>query len=166
MPSRTAALTAAARGLHREEPPPCVLDDWLAQRLGGDEVVRMRELLERTLPPAAVLAFSRWVCVRGRLAEDIVESAVGAGVRQYVIVGAGLNSFAYRRADLLERLRVFEVDHPLSQRWKRRRQCELGIEPPAGLVYVPLDFERQELGRGSLLRASTSRHKRCGRGSG
>jgi methyltransferase (TIGR00027 family) len=92
-----------------------------------------------------LLAFSRWVCVRGRLVEDIVEQAADAGVRQYVIVGAGLDSFAYRRPDLLERVRVFEVDYALSQRWKRRRLHELGIEPPANLVYVSVDFEQQAL---------------------
>jgi methyltransferase (TIGR00027 family) len=145
MPSRTAFLTAAARGLHREEPPPWVLDDWLAMRLGGDEAVGMGELLRERLPPAELLAFSRWVCVRGRLSEEIVERAAVAGVRQYVIVGAGLDSFAYRRADVLERVRLFEVDHPVSQRWKRRRLRELGIDPPANLVYAPIDFEQQAL---------------------
>src|SRR5262245_44829256 len=114
MPSRTALLTAAARGLHREEPPPWVLDDWLAMRLGGDEASRMGEMLRERLPPAELLAFSRWVCVRGRLTEDIVERAAVAGVGQYVIVDAGLDSFAYRRADVLERVRLFEVDHPVS----------------------------------------------------
>src|SRR5262249_9252593 len=145
MPSRTALLTAAARGLHREEPPPWVLDDWLAVRLGGEEAVRMGEMLRDQLPPPALLAFSRWVCVRGRRSEDIVERAAVAAVRQCVIVGAGLDSFAYRRADLLERMRLFEVDHPVSQHWKRRRLHELGIDPPANLVYAPVDFERQAL---------------------
>lgn len=145
MPSRTALLTAAARGLHREESPPWVFDDWLAMRLGGDGAVRMGEMLRERLPRPELLAFSRWVCVRGRLSEDIVERAAGAGVRQHVIVGAGLDSFAYRRADLLERIRVFEVDHPVSQRWKRRRLRELGIDPPANLVYAPIDFEQQAL---------------------
>ncbi len=145
MPSRTALLTAAARGLHREEPPPWILDDWLAMRLSGDEAVRMGEMLRRRLPPPELLAFSRWICVRGRLSEDIVERAAVAGVRQYVIVGAGLDSSAYRRADVLERMRLFEVDHPVSQRWKRRRLKELGIDRPANLVYAPIDFEQQSL---------------------
>jgi methyltransferase (TIGR00027 family) len=145
MPSRTALLTAAARGLHREESPPWVLDDWLAMRLGGNGAERMSELLRERLTRPELLAFSRWVCVRGRLAEDIVERAAAAGVSQSVIVGAGLDSLAYRRADVLERMRVFEVDHPVSQRWKRRRLRELGIDPPANLVYAPIDFEQQAL---------------------
>src|SRR5262245_24119401 len=80
----------------------------------------------------------RWVCVRGRLSEDIVERAAVAGVRQYVIVGAGLDSLAYRRADVLERMRPFEVDHPVSQWWKRRCLKELGMDPPASRRLVPL----------------------------
>jgi methyltransferase (TIGR00027 family) len=152
MPSRTALLTAAARGLHREEPPPWVLDDWLAVRLGGDEAERMRELLRQQLTPAALLAFSRWVCVRGRVSEDIVERAAAAGVRQHVTLGAGLDSFAYRHPDLRERMCVFEVDHPASQEWKRRRLRELGIDPPANFVYAPVDFERQAL-RDALIAA-------------
>jgi methyltransferase (TIGR00027 family) len=69
-------------------------------------------------------------------------------VRQYVILGAGLDSFAYRRHDLLDRLRVFEVDHPASQRWKRRRLAELGVDSPTGLVFTPVDLERQTLREG------------------
>jgi methyltransferase (TIGR00027 family) len=65
-----------------------------------------------------------------------------------VILGAGLDSFAYRRRDLVDRLRVFEVDHPATQAWKRQRLAELGMEPPAGLVFAPIDFERQTLREG------------------
>jgi methyltransferase (TIGR00027 family) len=68
--------------------------------------------------------------VRARFAEDIAEQAAATGTSQYAILGAGLDSFAYRRGDLLRRLRVFEVDHPAAQAWKRRRLAELGIHPP------------------------------------
>lgn len=104
--------------------------------------------LRTELPGPALLSFSRWVCVRARLAEDIVERAAVDGVQQYVILGAGLDSFAYRRADLLDRLRVFEVDHPASQDWKRLRLKELGIGQPANLVFAPVDFESQTLREG------------------
>jgi methyltransferase (TIGR00027 family) len=83
--------------------------------------------------------------VRARFAEDIVEQAVGNGVCQYVILGAGLDSFAYRREDLLAHLRVFEVDHPATQSWKRRQLSDLGVGIPGGLVFAPVDFERQTL---------------------
>lgn len=145
MPSRTALLTAAARALHREEPPPWVLDDWLASPLGGDEAIGMGQKLRQELPASALLAFTRWICVRSRVTEGIVERGAADGVGQYVILGAGLDSFAYRRRDLLEHIRMFEVDHPASQQWKRRRLRELRIDPPDNLVYAPIDFEQQAL---------------------
>jgi len=74
-----------------------------------------------------------------------VEDAVARGVDQYVILGAGLDSFAYRRGDLLDRLRVFEVDHSASQSWKRDRLRELGVKIPNRLVFAPVDFEHETL---------------------
>jgi methyltransferase (TIGR00027 family) len=147
-PSRTAVLTAAARALHLEEPPPWVLEDRLALALAGDDGRLLAERLRTELTPQALLGFARWCCVRARLPEDTLERALADCVRQYVILGAGLDSFAYRRADLLDRLRVFEVDHPASQAWKRHRLDELGIARPANLVFAPVDFERQTLRAG------------------
>src|SRR4029434_5330558 len=85
-----------------------------------------------------LIAFSRWVCVRARFPEDIVEAAVARGVGQYVILGAGLGAFSYRRTDVRDRLRVFEVDHPQTQAWKRERLGALGVEIPGGLVFAPV----------------------------
>jgi len=147
-PSQTAVLTAAARALHREEPPPWVLDDHLALELAGDEGVSITGRLRDELSAENLLTFSRWMCVRARLAEDVVERAVADGIRQYAILGAGLDSFAYRRPDLLAGLRVFEVDHPASQAWKRERLAELGVDLPANLVFAAVDFERQTLRAG------------------
>ena len=147
-PSRTAVLTAAARALHREEPQPWVMDDYFALDLAGQEGLALLNRLRAEVPRPYLLAFSRWVCVRARFPEDLVERAVAGGVAQYVILGAGLDSFAYRRRDLLDRLRVFEVDHPATQAWKRRRLAELGVELPASLVFAPVDFERQTLREG------------------
>src|SRR5690242_12376481 len=144
-PSQTALLTAAARALHRQEPPPWILDDTLALRLAGPEGIALAKRVRAELSPEEMSGFCRWVCVRARVAEDEVERAMGLGVRQYVILGAGLDSFAYRRNDLMDRLRVFEVDHPASQAWKRRRLQEVGIAEPVGLVFTPIDFERQTL---------------------
>ena len=120
-----------------------VLDDRVAFQLAGDEGTALMKRLRAELPGQGLLSFSRWVCVRARLPEDIVERTVVDGVHQYVILGAGLDSFAYRRGDLLDRLRVFEVDHPASQAWKRLRLEELGIDQPANLVLAPVDFESQ-----------------------
>ncbi len=141
-------LTAAARALHREQPPPWVIDDYLALPLAGQEGLALLDRLRAEVPRPYLLAFSRWVCVRTRFPEDLVEQSVAAGVAQYVILGAGLDSFAYRRRDLLDQLRVFEVDHPATQAWKRQRLAELGVELPAGLVFAPIDFERQTLREG------------------
>jgi methyltransferase (TIGR00027 family) len=141
-------LTAVARAVHRQEPRPWVINDFLAAGLAGQEGMALAEWLRAKLPRPYLLAFSRWVCVRARFAEDVVEQAAATGVGQYVILGAGLDSFAYRRHDLLGRLRVFEVDHPATQQWKQRRLAELGVAGPPGLVFAPVDFERQTLREG------------------
>jgi methyltransferase (TIGR00027 family) len=112
-------LTAAARALYREDPRPWVLDDTLALQRAGDPGTLILSMLRDRLSRDELMAFSRWVCVRSRVAENLVEQALAEGVQQYVILGAGLDSFAYRRVDLLDRLRVFEVDHPASQQASR-----------------------------------------------
>ena len=141
-------LTAAARAMHREEPPPLALDDELAFRLAGDSGAEMLEAASARLTREGVLSFSRWVCARARATEDLVERSLAEGVEQYVILGAGLDSFAYRRRDLADRLRVIEVDHPASQTWKRARLHELEIESPTNLVFAAVDFESETLESG------------------
>src|SRR5262245_4436042 len=149
-PSKTAVMTVAARALHLEEPPPRVLDDHLALALAGDEGVSVTERLRDELSAEELHSFARWMAVRARLVEDIVERAVYTGIHQYVILGAGLDSLAYRRPELLVRMRVFEVDHPASQVWKRARLAELGVSLPVNLVFAPVDFETQTLRDGLL----------------
>jgi len=141
-------VTAVARALYRDEPGPVILDDDLALGLAGEDGLALAKRLRTELPRAHVLAFCRWMCIRARFAEDLVERAISRGVGQYVILGAGLDSFAYRRGDLTDRIRVFEVDHPASQSWKQRRLREMGIEIPDNLVFAPVDFERQTLREG------------------
>jgi methyltransferase (TIGR00027 family) len=86
--------------------------------------------------------------IRNRYGEDELANAVTQGVTQYVILGAGLDSFAYRRPDFMRHVEVFEVDHPASQTWKRHRVAELEIPVPPTLHYVPVDFEVQTLTEG------------------
>jgi methyltransferase (TIGR00027 family) len=144
-PSRTALMAAMGRALHRDGPPPHILDDWMAADLAGDEGRAIVESMGANVTPDRLYAFQAWTAVRSRFVEDFVKSAAAAGVSQYVVLGAGLDSFAYRHPDLLERLTVFEVDHPLSQAWKRRRLDQLNITLPRNLVFVAVDFETQSL---------------------
>jgi methyltransferase (TIGR00027 family) len=125
-----------------------IFDDDLAIRLAGEDGAALAERLRTELPTSDVLAFSRWVCIRSRYTEDLVETATGCGIEQYVILGAGLDSFAYRRTDLLDRLRVFEVDHPASQSWKQHRLMELRLALSNNAAFAPVDFERQTLRQG------------------
>jgi len=143
-PSRTAILTAACRALHRQE-STWVLNDPLAAGFAGEEGAAMIAGMKSRLSPDEVLAFVHWVCARARFAEDAVEREFEHGLRQYVILGAGLDSFAYRRPEQLAGLRIFEVDHPASQEWKRRRLEELGVSRPADLVFASVDFESESL---------------------
>src|SRR6266849_2398436 len=95
------------------------------------------------------------ITLRQRYAEDELGKALERGVKQYVILGAGLDSFAYRRPDPAAIVRVFEVDHPSTQEWKRARLQELNVARPSNLTFVPVDFERQALA--AALRASGHR---------
>ena len=98
--------------------------------------------------------------MRSRYTEDALETAVRGGTRQYVILGAGLDSFAYRRPDLEGAVRVFEVDLPASQAWKRQRLAALNIAEPSNVVYVPLDLEHKTL-RESLRAAGLGTDEPC-----
>jgi methyltransferase (TIGR00027 family) len=82
---------------------------------------------------------------RAQYAEETLEKAVLQGVKQYVILGAGLDTFAFRRPDLMEKLEVYEVDHPATQEFKLHHLAELGWEIPAKLHFVPVDFTKESL---------------------
>lgn len=105
----------------------------------------MAQLTAQT-PRQALEGLGLAFAIRARFVEDLVTRASQGGVAQYVILGAGLDTFAYRRSDLVGRLRVFEVDRQGAQSWKRARLAELGIRPPSRLRFVPVDFEADDLG--------------------
>src|SRR5262249_47322850 len=86
-----------------------------------------------------------FIVARSRYAEDELARAIAAGTAQYVILGAGLDTFAYRRGYSGTELKVFEVDHPDTQAWKRRRLAAAAIPVPSSVSFVPFDFERQGL---------------------
>ena len=85
------------------------------------------------------------VISRARYTEETLEKAVRQGVKQYVILGAGMDTFAFRRPEMLEELEVFEVDHPATQEFKLNRLTELGWKHPAKLHFIPIDFTKESL---------------------
>jgi methyltransferase (TIGR00027 family) len=113
------------------------------------ELAALVEDVLRQSWPLQILPVARVAMVtRARYTEDRLLQRSNAGVEQYVILGAGLDTFGYRRPDVLGALRVFEVDHPLAQAWKRERLRAAGINEPAGVRFVPVDFERESLQEG------------------
>jgi len=140
-PSRTAMLAAVARGLLRlEATQPWVLDDAFALVLVGPVWQELREGPVSLFPAEVVREVLAGICTRSRYAEDRLAAGAFA---QYVILGAGLDSFAWRRPDLLRSLRVFEVDHPASQAWKLERVRDLALPLSDSQVFVPVDFEAE-----------------------
>ena len=133
---------AVARGVHRlEDERPWIFDDPFALPLVGPGWEDLAESGGRLAsPPARARA---GVVVRSRYPED---QLVAGAYEQYVILGAGLDSFAWRRPDLLRRLRVFEVDHPSTQQWKRARVAALALPESERHALVPLDFATEDLG--------------------
>jgi methyltransferase (TIGR00027 family) len=140
--SKTALGVAIRRAAHQIVERPRVLDDPIALRLLGSGFERR---LERAMH--RVGRDSRaFMAVRSRYVEDLLAVAVAQGISQYVVLGAGLETFAYRNPFPV--LRVFEVDLPATQAWKRTMLAHAGIDLPASLTFVPLDFERQTLAAG------------------
>lgn len=144
-PSETALHTAAARAAHVAlDPTPHLLEDVAAADLLGPN---SRDLIERYRDDGAwVLVENRlFIPLRARYAEDRLKAAHGEGARQYVVLGAGLDSFAFRQPDSLRDIVIFEVDHPSTQTWKRERIRELGWKLPENLRFVSCDFEEQSV---------------------
>jgi len=138
-PDSTAARVALWRALHVEaDPPPHVLEDEIGLKLlSPDEGWRSRGDMD----PQFTRPFRASIVGRARFIEDLVVEQAGRGLGQYVILGAGLDSFAQRRPEIASHLRVFEIDQPSPQAWKRQRLIELGFGIPDWLRFVPVDFE-------------------------
>jgi len=140
-PDSTAVRVALWRALHVEvDPPPHVLEDELGLKLAApEEGWRSRPDMSAFTRP-----FRASIVARARFIEDLVEEQASRGVKQYVILGAGLDTFVQRRPELASRLLVFEVDRPGPQSWKRQRLIDLGFGIPSYLRLVPVDFEGGE----------------------
>lgn len=137
-PDNTAVRTALWRALHLEvDAPPHVFEDVVGLKLAAPgEGWRERPDMSHFTRP-----FRASIVARARFIEDLVEEQVARGVEQYAILGAGLDSFAQRRPELASRMRVFEIDQPGPQRWKRQRLIDVGLGIPPFLHLVPVDFE-------------------------
>jgi methyltransferase (TIGR00027 family) len=138
-PESTAVRVALWRALHVEvDAPPHVIEDHVGLRLvAPDDGWRSRPDMD----PQFTSPFRAAIVARARFIEDLVVEQAGHGVGQYVILGAGLDTFAQRRPDVASRLTIFEVDQPGPQAWKRRRLVELGYGVPEWLRLVPVDFQ-------------------------
>jgi len=166
--SRTALLMAYVRGYHATRGTLKIFEDNLAQQLLTEEERAIFEeqftpplqLIEAVDPAGAASCCDRaarlaWALrvipsashslSRSRYTEDALEESVREGVKQYVILGAGMDTFAYRRPDLLDQIQVFEVDHPATQAFKRSRMAEIGRDQPEKLHFVPVDFTKESL---------------------
>lgn len=139
-PSRTAWGAASLRAAHQIIDGGLIFSDPLALRILGIGAAQLSADADE--PGRQRL---RWfIAMRSRLAEDLLTAAATRGVVQLVVLGAGLDTYAYR-SPIAERLTMFEVDHPATQQWKRDQLAGAGIAAPATLHYVPVDFERDVL---------------------
>ena len=143
-PSATAFGVAMLRAAHQLVHDPKVFDDPLATRIiGRGGLERLRKGIEThhgSAPRAELLAH---LVARSRYAEDRLADAYRRGIRQYLVLGAGLDTFAWRNP--FPDLTVFEIDHPATQEWKRARMRAVGVEVPPNLVFASMDFQTQTL---------------------
>ncbi len=148
-PSATARRVAMRRAAHQLLDDPKVFDDPLALSIISRQTESMLRADPGQFDATPLAPFLRaFVTARSRFAEDELALAIRRGVHQYVIVGAGLDTFAYRNPYPEGTLHVYEVDHPTTQVWKRACLQEAHIAPPADLTFVPIDFERGSLEEG------------------
>jgi methyltransferase (TIGR00027 family) len=143
-PSRTAFSAAAHRAAHQVLEQGRIFTDPLAVRI-LDETADAIAADAEAHPERRPLRI--FIAARTRFAEDALASAVERGTGQLVVLGAGLDTFAYRNP-FAGRLRVFEVDHPATQAWKRERLAAASIAIPESLTFAPIDFEHQTLPTG------------------
>ncbi|MGN6666316.1 MAG: class I SAM-dependent methyltransferase [Trinickia sp.] len=150
-PDPTAVRVALWRAMHVQvDAPPHVLEDEIGLKLVAlDESWRERP----DMHPEGTRGYRASIVARARYVEDLAIGQAAQGVTQYVLLGAGLDTFAQRRPDVASNLAVFEVDQPSVQRWKRQRLIDIGLGVPAWLRFIPVDFEAGESWWDELLRS-------------
>lgn len=144
--SRTALGVLALRAAHQHfDDPPHILDDPIAEVL-LDPTARERLLGERAAIDSPIArALRAHVVTRSRFAEDRLRASLDRRVRQYIVLGAGYDTFAYRQPAWAAVLRIFEIDQPGTQEDKRQRLAGARVDTPENLTFVPVDFERESL---------------------
>ena len=144
-PSRTAERVALHRAAHQILEHGQVLRDPLAVPIIGSEAqAKLRSRLDWYAEPKQRLGRA-FVVARSRFSDDALAAAIARGASAYVVLGAGLDTSAYRAARQFPALAMYEVDHPATQAWKRARLQQAEIDVPSGLRFVPIDFETDTL---------------------
>jgi methyltransferase (TIGR00027 family) len=159
-PSRTAFRVAIRRAAHQIFDTPRVLDDPMAVRIIGAEYAARIKAGVTENSSVVSKSLRAFLVARSRYAEDELSRAVSNGIRQYVVLGAGLDTFAYRNPFAAAGLRLFEVDHPATQAWKRDQLRAAEINIPQETVFVPVDFERETIADG-LQRVGFATHQKA-----
>ncbi len=171
--SLTALVVSLMRAVHsRGDIDPIINDPFGIDLVTDDERAIIRERLSLKLGRDAVrrlqkihrgddaLAFVLRACpgygnviIRTKYTEDRLDRAMTDGLVQYVNLGAGMDTFCFRRPELVPTLKIFEIDHPATQDMKKKRLASAGLTPPSNVEYISADFERERLG--DVLRKST-----------
>jgi len=141
-PSRTALMIARQRAAHQLLDRGSILHDPFAMKILREDE---KEVLQFANAHSSASIGRLFTAARSRIAEDALSKAVERGVRQIVILGAGLDTFALRNPYATQQIRIYEVDHPATQTWKRQRLSEAEVALPPWLTFVPVDFEQDDL---------------------
>jgi methyltransferase (TIGR00027 family) len=144
-PSRTARGAAAYRAVHQKVDGGAIFSDPYAVRILDAETLLTLDQMAADLSLRPMRLF---ISARSRFSEDALGASVARGVRQVVVLGAGLDTFSLRNPYEGEGVRVFEVDFPATQDWKREQLMQASLAVPSSLTFAPVDFERQSLGDG------------------
>jgi methyltransferase (TIGR00027 family) len=143
-PSRTALIPARQRAAHQLLDHGSILHDPFALKILREDE---KEVLQFANAHPLASIGRLFTAARSRIAEDALSAAVERGIRQVVILGAGLDTFALRSPHGARQIRIYEVDYPATQAWKRQRLAEAQLALPPWLILVPVDFERDDLGK-------------------
>jgi methyltransferase (TIGR00027 family) len=152
-PSRTALMIARQRAAHQVLDHGSILYDPFAMKILREDE---KDVIQFASAHPLASIGRLFTTARSRIAEDALSKAVERGIRQIVILGAGLDTFALRNPHGARQIRIYEVDHPATQAWKRQRLVEAQIALPPWLMLVPVDFERDDVGE-KLVAAAFSR---------